>query len=377
MISRVTYLHLALQGEVLQFSRYSPTAARLSRAPFGLSVEEPTDEQHHLSKHTHIKPPQTEGAVRMPSKPGSDAVPEKEAPTESDSQTKKFTNEQASCPECWFEDEKSGVPLRWHLFVGILYDLVKGRALVNRSSRKNAANKHTQDNFLPWHIRVHFSSYPTDQLLPLDDCLDGTNCSNDGSYCITALLGRLFRNSLKQALFMQYGSSKVAMSINKSSHEQIWDSLLQSNYELYHDVNVRLQSGLKPFISTAFKDKQKDLPQTIPLRLMVNGMPAVQKPVKNENINGDEQKKVTETPEQFCTCQMPPPTTLGEVLAKYLPDHFAVDYITGTVTHDSNVYYCVQGIQPSVNCTIVDLWRTLSHPDHFLYITVNFPGRDK
>merc|ERR1712224_1071127 len=109
--------------------------------------------------------------------------------------------------------------------------------MVNRSSWKNAPNQHTQDNFLPWHIRVHFSSYPSDQLLPLDDCLGDTNCSNGSSYCIAVLLRRLFRNSLKQALFMQYGSSKVAMSINKSSHDQIWDALIQSNYELHHDVN--------------------------------------------------------------------------------------------------------------------------------------------
>lgn len=381
----MTYLHLALHEDVTQFSSYAPIAVGLARAFVGMSVQEPPDDEDggggggddDDSNPTEINfesDNKDEPAIAPPS--------EKEASTSTENdpqQPQPIVNEPAY-PECWFEDEESGTPLRWHIFAGVLYDLMKGRAIMDSSPWKGASNEPAQHNLLPWRVRVHFTSYP-DQLLPLDDGLAHVSSDDGIGDRITGLVRRMFRNSLKQALFMQYASSKVAMSMNKTSHEKIWDALLKSNYESYHEVNVGLQSGIKSppvgiqsttnFAATDNDEQRSGTPHLIPLRFMLNGLPAIQKPIKHgKDSNYLDAKRPSEILEKLGTYQALPYTTLGDVLAECLPDHFAIDPSTGRVAAvtGSNVYCCVQGVQPNLNCAVVDLWRALSHPDHFLYI---------
>ena len=54
-----------------------------------------------------------------------------------------------SADTMWFSYE--GTPLRWHLPIGLLYDLMV-------LSSEPAS--------LPWHITAHFTQFPSDQLLP-------------------------------------------------------------------------------------------------------------------------------------------------------------------------------------------------------------------
>ena len=313
----------------------------------------------------------------------------------------------ASFPECWFEDEESGLPLRWHLFVGVLYDLMKGRSKLN-NTMQTTSNATQLNNFLPWRLRVHFTSYPTNQLLPLDDGLGGCERSGDGSTTsstktdnveeisksrITSLIARIFRNSLKQALFVQYGSSKVAMSISKLSHGKIWDAVLRSNYGPYHEVNKDLQVGVtmttassgngKTFQSTPDKDGNNsnnninsNMPQLIPVRVMVNGAPAIQKPChvfteRDVTPCSESEEPITKLLSRI-TPVAPSYTTLGDVLVNWLPHLFAVDSSTGRASAISHLttYYSIQGIQPTLACAMVDLWRALCHPDHFVYVAV-------
>mmetsp|Transcript_40013 Transcript_40013/g.84042 ORF Transcript_40013/g.84042 Transcript_40013/m.84042 type:complete len:457 (+) Transcript_40013:163-1533(+) len=402
MISRMTYLHLALHDEVMYLSGYAPVfASGLLPAFSGMSVEEPPDDDDDGGGgggdgSTPTESGEAENGEKKDNSDKKSAPDEKNESSSSteaaDSHSKQqsdTTNKGAapSYPECWFEDEESGIPLRWHLFVGVLHDLMKGRAtIMKKGTTASSTMELTPPNFLPWRIRVHFTSYPTDKLLPLDDGLDTANNSSeeDGQSRITALVKRLFRNSLKQALFMQYASSKVAMSITKHSHEKIWDAVIQSNYGSYHEVNVGLQSGIQsPSIGSTKlttipaalgkEEESSDIPQLIPVRLMLNGMPAIQRPTKHEKDNKDvERQRPSEVLKKLGTLQAPPYTTLGDVLSNCLPDYFRVDPSTGlaSVASDTAVYYCVQGVQPSLNCAMVDLWRALSHPDHFLYVIV-------
>jgi hypothetical protein len=367
MISRATYLHLGLHEEVMHMSGYAPAAAGLSSAFSGMAVEEPPD-----------SPTESGSGVESGGNcEGSDGDAGKEAPAcPPQSEGSKIWHDY---PECWFEDEVSGMPLRWHLFVGVLFDLMKGRA--NLSSWKDPFNQHIKDSFLPWRIRVHFTSYPHDRLLPLDDGslprkVENTNNDVGDSYRrITALVGRLFRNSLKQALFMQYASSKVAMQITKNSHEKMWDAVKMSNYAAYHEVNVELQSGIsfRPVSSqSTAQDDRIDPLQLIPVRLMLNERPAIQNPVKHRKDNKENMRRPWELLETLGSCQVPAYTTLGDFLSNCLPNHFVTDPATGWTTSipGSCLHYCIQGVQPSIMCAMVDLWRALSHPDHFLYVIV-------
>ena len=374
MISRVTYLHVALHEEVMHMSRYAPAGAGLSSSSSssysGVAVEEPPDD-----------PVDGNGEVEGGRNGGvNDGAAEgKEASTSTrPTTTSRGSKSSHDYFDCWFEDEASGIPLRWQLFVGVLYDLMNGKAVLNSSSGKGGTyNQH----ILPWRIRVHFTSYPHDRLLPLDDGgpqpkVEDTNSDVDGSHRrIAALVGRLFRNSLKQALFMQYGSSKVAMQITKHSHEKIWDAVLMSNFAAYHEVNVDLQSGISfGTIGSRLTDNDDQIDQLhlIPVRLMVNERPAIQNPIRHRKDGTKCKRRPSELVELNSSCRVLPYTTLGDFLSNFCPNHFVSDPATGRVSSvpGSCHYYSIQGLQPSLEFPLVDLWRALSHPDHFLYITV-------
>jgi len=264
---------------------------------------------------------------------------------------------------------------------------MKGRLVVNNPG--SPCNKFRN---LPWKLRIHFTSYPTDQLLPLDIAVPpqqrvsendesiNTAKNNNASQQaqINTLIGRIYRNSLKQALFLQYGSSKVAMSITKNNHEKIWDAVLQTNYEAYHQVNTELQVGvmaqpinnklsLTDDLTSTDEKYNKDLPQLVPVRVLLNDKPAIQKPTlpQKNAISECLKQRPTEILQDDAVMFVSPYTTLGDVLVSCLPDLFTIDDATDCHTH-----YSIQGVQPSLSTTIVDLWRSLCHPDHFLYVTV-------
>ena len=300
-------------------------------------------------------------------------------------------------PICWFEDELSGEPLRWHLFIGVLHDAMKGKAAVQNSSQ--VVSSAAEPNLLPWRIRLHFRSYPT-TLLPLEVGLQNTACApkddstNDScrdinhTNQISSSIGRIFRNSLKQALFMQYSSAKVAMSISKSSHEKIWSAILSTDYVSYREVNNSLQVGIssEPGVVPAATGVASDVPGLIPVRVMLNSDSVMQKPCRafRDVKESKEQSKQDHTDEEEPTeddkvlenlverlesCSIRQKTTLGDVLLSWLPQHFESDAMEAVVAKPS-VYYSIQGIRPKLSSSILDLWKCLCHPDHFLYITV-------
>jgi hypothetical protein len=60
--------------------------------------------------------------------------------------------------------------------------------------------------------------------------------------------------------------------------------------------------------------------------------------------------------------------SLGSLLLDWIPELFQKD-IDGTVQpKSSNVSWSVQGINVPLSASIVDVWKCLCCPDHFLYI---------
>ena len=461
MISRCNYLHVALMNEVMTLANYAPVSVGSSSAVVArhyakvggatatvvqMRAEEPPDDDdcNHDENSTKMMKKKKDGGGNGSSDDLNNDNEAAAANTESNGYPHNHNNKNNNnnrsiyhdvLPECWFEDVVTGIPLRWQLFAGILYDLVRGKSSVlHTGNNNNTVRQQRQDllhrnnmmensHYLPWQVRVHFTCYPHEKILALDDggggvggCSvqyhhqqqqqqqqqsnsdgDGINDmilnSNNAHRRIDKLIFRTYRNALKQALFLQYGTSRTAMSINKQSHEQLWDAIQTCNYEKYCEVNSTLQRGLecRPFSTVGGGTKKdavdgdEDLPQLIPVRLMLNDLPVIQRPIRHQRRKDDNNimdsnddacnKRKSTLEERVEAFQLPSYTTLGDFLSNYFPGHFEIGpkgVTTKKSAEDDGTYfyYCIHGIQPSLNCAMVDLWRCLSHPDNFLYVIV-------
>lgn len=264
LVSRSTYLHVGLQSAVERLHKFAPTTLSF------------------LS-----------GMIQ--NEPEAGAFDQAESDQENSKPVLPFTS--SPYPVCWFEDEHTGMALRWHLFAGVLADL-------------------RRTNSLPWKIRLHFTAYPSAQILPLE------------SSQVLETVQHYYKNSLKQALCLEYGTSKTAMNVTKVEHGRLWEAVATGNYALYQQVNADLQ------ISSA--------PSLLPVRVHVNARPPLQR-----------------------ACRTPDETLL-QLLQGWLPEYFTEAGPTLRVT------CCrIAGFQvPLSTTTLHDVWRRLCHPDHFLYILI-------
>jgi hypothetical protein len=227
MLNRASYLHVGLRSAIQRLHKFAP--ATISFASGMIVRNEPEPQGDDDDEEEDGKPSGSSS---------NDNKHSNETTTSKAQQPWKF-------PVCWLEDEETQIPLRWHIFAGVLFDMLT----------KKAATSPTPQ--IPWKIRLHFSNYPSSQLLPLEEDQ------------VWSTIERTFKNSLKQALFLQHGNSKVAMNnMTKQVHERLWDSIVSSNYKLYQQINAELQATEKQAI------------QLIPVRLYLDSKPPLQRPCR-------------------------------------------------------------------------------------------------
>lgn len=104
----------------------------------------------------------------------------------------------------WFEYE--GLPLKWHVPIGVLFDLLCFQPI------------------RPWSLMVHFRGFPS-ELLPYEG-EDAMKWS--------------FINSLKEASYVMYGSTKHVMNLSQTDQSDLWRSVVQGDMESYNRVCLRL-----------------------------------------------------------------------------------------------------------------------------------------
>lgn len=112
----------------------------------------------------------------------------------------------------WFSFE--GVPLKWHLPIGLLYDLYAGADPASKGTAESEDagwDIDDQNSPLPWRIVVHFSDWPDEELVRLDA---GGMVMNDA-----------FINSVKEADFLRNGTAKGIMSLSKEDSSGLWKSV--------------------------------------------------------------------------------------------------------------------------------------------------------
>jgi autophagy-related protein 5 len=122
------------------------------------------------------------------------------------------------------------VPLKWHYPLGLLYDLYSGAepAYPSDSSSPSHKTEASEDEHrrLPWKLTVHFSEYPTEQLVRLD--------TDD------KVMHDLFRNSVKEADYLRTGTGKTVMFLSEKDSTQLWGAVKQHDFSLFNPINYKL-----------------------------------------------------------------------------------------------------------------------------------------
>jgi hypothetical protein len=249
--------------------------------------------------------------------------------------TTSTTDEESSSsyPPCWFEDEATGTPLRWQLFVGVLYDLIQMKRFESWLDAKNHVQTRRR-RMIPWKIRVHFTSYPS-TLLPL---------TTGGKDDVSHIVFQNYLNSLKQALYIQHQSNKIAKNLNKKSHMILWDGISNNKWDDESTFDEIFFSELNAVASGNSAHDSARLRQ-IPIRLLVDDEPPFTRPClfhQSEDVK-----------EAGAAC------TLEDILKGWLFHLF-----------DRKFCCCIQGIQVPLNIPVDEVWKMLCSPDRFLYIAV-------
>lgn len=122
------------------------------------------------------------------------------------------------------------MPLKWHYPLGLLYDLYSGAEPAYPSDPSSSAHKadapEEEDRRLPWRLTVHFSGYPSEQLVRLD--------TED------KVMYDLFRNSVKEADYLRNGTGKTVMFLSEKDSTQLWDAVKHHDFSLYNPINQKL-----------------------------------------------------------------------------------------------------------------------------------------
>jgi hypothetical protein len=133
-------------------------------------------------------------------------------------------------------------------------------------------------------------------------------------------LRSFFRNSLKEASALLFGSAGRVLNMPVEQDEQLWESVNTHSKELYLEL------------TQFFKDTDPSSAKYLPLRI-VTAQGALTPPIKAKD---DEM-------------------TLQELVTRYCGEHQQVT---------------IQGVKVPLEASLWWGWQMLSHPDQFLYVVV-------
>ena len=209
----------------------------------------------------------------------------------------------------WLQHE--GVPIKWNLPVGFLYDYYYLGGQMNPEESNSTTNR---DN---WHLELITgdNEYPQD-IIPFlyhdETIVDYNKSVNEAVF-----------HQLKQSCFVMSGNSKAMLNLSKDESHELWLAIAANDSESYFRISKKL------------------IPSTInriPIKVYVSGTSVViQAPV----YSGEK-------------------LTLAEFLQKYAPLNMneCRVIIHGIDTKDLG------------DVPIEELWMIFKHLDNFLYISI-------
>ena len=371
LVSRHAYLHVALRDVVYQLQDFAPllTLFTAGAAAAGSQPDSHTaPKQDQTIRRTEPEP----GAISLQETDDSDNKFPKGITKDPPEETPK---KEWTYPICWFEDDETQTPLRWHLFAGVLYDTV-------RFHKNSNITDTTTTKFLPWKITLHFNLYPQTQLLPFWQPIHNHSVLEQVRY--------YYKHSLKQALSIQTGSAKAALKLSKEQHGRLWHAILGDDtttttttlqgggtaaYTHYRQVQQEEwwtkydQPLLTATLPESSSSSHPQLQVKLPIRLLIHDRPPLQRPCPVFTTNSSNSS--------FSW------TTLGDFLVQHAGEYFAAQP-TSSDTNDkdppgqaaSQVQWIIAGLaQLPLETPMVQLWHTLHHPDRFLHIVLVGPPK--
>ncbi|KAE8150775.1 autophagy protein Apg5-domain-containing protein [Aspergillus avenaceus] len=248
----------------------------------------------------------------------------------------------------WFSFE--GVPLKWHLPLGLLYDLYAGAEPASKAMNDPDDTDWDLDNpdsVLPWRLTVHFSDWPDEELVRLD--ADGM------------VMNDAFINSVKEADFLRNGTAKGIMSLSKEDSSGLWKSVQNVDLASFQRIsNILLPPPNQPF-------------RNIPIRIFLPLPPD----------SGSPALKVVQSPippfippSSMATSQLslsrssaaPQPQTMGTTLHSLLPNLFPsrrTPVLAKPVLHGAAV---------PMSAPIEEVVRCSAYGDGWLYVVIRMMG---
>lgn len=260
-------------------------------------------------------------------------------------------------PVCWFEDEPTQQPLQGQYFVGVLFDSIRGSDNGhghNISGGDDAPAK--MGTPIPWKIRLPFHFYPYSTLLELDR-ISG----------VLTTVERTFKNSFKQALVLLHGNARVALNLTKQSHQSIWKAV--------ENAATHYSQFYKPILLHELQLKDDSAIAMIPICLSVDPTkPMIQ--WRWDNLWFTSSSSYNDESSSTHTDRDREEQTLGSLLCQFAPKYFEPSdildpyYFHLIKNKNNNISWRVLGITPPLSISLLELWRTLSQADCFLYIAV-------
>jgi autophagy-related protein 5 len=200
-----------------------------------------------------------------------------------------FTSSFDKKDDVWFEF--NDLPLPWHLPAGALYDF--------KSNSKE----------LPWHITVHFMGFPQEKLM---------------KFSTNEELSWNFFNTLKEACFIKYGSTKSIMTLSKNDQDALWKSIIENNFIEFDKCQTKLEESE---------------PKKQPVRIFTQNNNVATLYTVSKNI------------------------TLGDFILECKIDELK------DVQHYKAI---IQGVETTMDTPMEWLTKNCSHPDQFLYIIIKW-----
>jgi hypothetical protein len=123
--------------------------------------------------------------------------------------------------ELWLEYD--GIPLKWNIPIGVLFDLLCSSSSSSSSNDNDSSINSSKNHIfsLPWRIIVHFQQFPTQKLL---------RCKSLNT------VRQHYLNTIKESLYIRFNSTKIASICTPADHQRLWDSLIH----LRHDAHAAI-----------------------------------------------------------------------------------------------------------------------------------------